>query len=181
MSNSHNKAKDGSKREASPSSNQQPLDPSSAADTTAYWNAHLQAKFGKQKKAVVDKFMAIIAECIDRKLEPFEEPCDGEGCNPSSSSSRASPKSSACKKGETSSKIQSIGKKRRPCQRDDDEDSGDDQDEGDDRRNDNNKRSKTIPEAKLMYACPYYKYAPDIFGQKRTCMGPGWYELHRLK
>lgn len=120
--------------------------------------------------------MAVIEECLDRKLEPFEEPCDGEGC--AASSSHGLSKSSACKKG-GSSKRQTIGK-RREYQRDDDEGNESDNDNGG-RRNDNNKRSKTTPEKDKLYACPYLKYAPDVFGKRRTCSGPGWHELHRLK
>jgi hypothetical protein len=122
--------------------------------------------------------MAVIEECLDRKLEPFEEPCDGEGC--AASSSHGPSKSSAGKKS-GSSKRQTTGK-RRGHQRDDDDDEGNgsDDDSGG-RRNGNNKRSMTVPEKGKLYACPYFKYDPVHFGQTRTCSGPGWQELHRLK
>lgn len=167
--------KDHLKRAAS-SDAEQGSDNSALTGATAYWNEELLKKVLSRKKEVLDRFMAAITECLDRKLEPFEEPCDGEGCDPSSS--RGSSKSSACKKDGSSNK-QTIGKKRQ-FQRDDDED-GNASNGDDGQRNVNNKRSKTTPDGKRRYACPYKKYSPGRFGQVSTCCGPGWIEPHRVK
>lgn len=36
-------------------------------------------------------------------------------------------------------------------------------------------------EAEKRFACPYYKNNPAKFRQKRTCCGPGWPTVHRVK
>ena len=95
------------------------------------------------------------------------------GPSPSGGSSN----SSADKK-LSASKQQTIGK-RLQYQRDDDQAPSSNNDDGG-RRNDN-KGSKTAQGRDLRYACPYFKYAPDILGKKRACSGPGWSEPHRLK
>lgn len=38
---------------------------------------------------------------------------------------------------------------------------------------------KSTPEKR--FACPYYKNNPGKFRQKRTCCGPGWPTVHRVK
>jgi hypothetical protein len=31
------------------------------------------------------------------------------------------------------------------------------------------------------YACPYYQRNPELYNGKRSCIGPGWTEVHRVK
>jgi len=31
------------------------------------------------------------------------------------------------------------------------------------------------------FACPYFKNNPKLYGDKRSCVGPGWLEVHRVK
>lgn len=31
------------------------------------------------------------------------------------------------------------------------------------------------------FACPFYKYAPQIYGSRRSCPGPGWPTVHKMK
>lgn len=31
------------------------------------------------------------------------------------------------------------------------------------------------------YACPYYQRDPKLYGHRRSCIGPGWIEVHRIK
>lgn len=53
---------------------------------------------------------------------------------------------------------------------------------------DPNKRRKGNPNTKLSnakkgkrYACPYYQREPNRFRETRSCLGPGWTEVHRVK
>ncbi|OTB04062.1 hypothetical protein M426DRAFT_321159 [Hypoxylon sp. CI-4A] len=64
---------------------------------------------------------------------------------------------------------------------------GDDQDnssaggnEGDPDRG-GNKRAKKDPEQDRKFACPFYKHDPRAHNKHRSCTGPGWASLHRLK
>lgn len=142
--------------------------------STVYLDQKVEKKLLQRKKEIIDKLMALIEERLEEKLEPFEEPCDGEGC-----SSRSHGSSSG--KVGNPSKRQSIGQKRQ-LQRDDNDGNESDHDDGS-RRNRNNKRPKTVPDDSKppKYACPYYKYDPGRFGQVKTCCGPGWDKLHRVK
>jgi hypothetical protein len=56
-------------------------------------------------------------------------------------------------------------------------DGGDDND----RDGTGNKRAKKEPERNCLLACPFYKNDPRTYGKKRTCCGPGWPSIHRLK
>lgn len=78
------------------------------------------------------------------------------------------------------------GSSRRPPARkrqlDDDDQSnsapggpGEDQDKG------GNKRAKTDGEKGPHFACPYFKHDPKRYGCQRSCSGPGWSSIHRLK
>jgi hypothetical protein len=53
---------------------------------------------------------------------------------------------------------------------------------------DPNKRRKGNPSTKSAdskktkrYACPYYQRDPKLYNHKRSCIGPGWIEVHRVK
>jgi hypothetical protein len=43
------------------------------------------------------------------------------------------------------------------------------------------KRAKTLDVAELLLACPFFKRDPVKYGKIRTCCGPGFPTLHRLK
>lgn len=57
-----------------------------------------------------------------------------------------------------------------------DESSGDDIDEG----LKESKRHKG-DSTELLFACPFYKHDPVRHGSTRTCVGPGWDKVHRIK
>ncbi|KAJ3548026.1 hypothetical protein NM208_g1212 [Fusarium decemcellulare] len=42
------------------------------------------------------------------------------------------------------------------------------------------RQQKEDPDAKK-FACPFYKHNPQEFKEFRTCMGPGWTSIHRIK
>jgi hypothetical protein len=47
--------------------------------------------------------------------------------------------------------------------------------DGDDKSG--NKKTKREPK----FACPYYKHNPVKYREHRTCLGPGWISVHRVK
>ncbi|KAI1453522.1 hypothetical protein F4805DRAFT_461708 [Annulohypoxylon moriforme] len=64
---------------------------------------------------------------------------------------------------------------------------GDDQDgsstggdEGDPDRG-GSKRAKKEVEVEKKFACPFFKHDPRVHNKHRSCAGPGWTSLHRLK
>lgn len=125
--------------------------------------------------------MALALECMERHLEPFEEPCDGVGCASHTQTSQQSSRGFKTSTASLQSKSQSIGEKRQ-LQRDDHENSGSDNDDDNNRRR-HTKRAKTSKTDQVIpkYACPYYKYNPGRFRNERTCCGPGWEDIHRVK
>ncbi|KAL7623804.1 hypothetical protein AAE478_005357 [Parahypoxylon ruwenzoriense] len=64
---------------------------------------------------------------------------------------------------------------------------GDDQDNSsaggdeDDQNRGNSKRAKKDIELEQKFACPFYKHDPKAHRKHRSCAGPGWPSLHRLK
>ncbi|CAJ2512044.1 Uu.00g076690.m01.CDS01 [Anthostomella pinea] len=44
-----------------------------------------------------------------------------------------------------------------------------------------NKRAKKEVELERKWACPFYKHDPEAHSKHRSCAGPGWPSLHRLK
>lgn len=68
------------------------------------------------------------------------------------------------------------GQKRQLNDRDDDE--ADDLGDGNFGDRNGNKRFK---KNERRFACPYFKHDPDRYRVERTCCGPGWLDLHRLK
>jgi hypothetical protein len=96
----------------------------------------------------------------------------------------------ACRTGSTSgaggSRNASGSKKRQ--QRDDSDDGGDDgcasEDDDGNRRRRNNKRVRRDSGTRrhaLRFACPFYKYDKKRYAKHRTCCGPGWIDIHRVK
>lgn len=149
---------------------------SASENLKPYVNAQVRERLNLRKKEVVDRLMAMVEECLERKLEMFEGPCDGEAC---SSRSHVPSNRSSGKSGNPS-KRQSIGYKR---QHRDDSGGNDSDHEDGNRRNGNNKRPKTVGEkaVSFKFACPYCKFDPDRYKQVKTCLGPGWEEFHRVK
>ncbi|KAJ0302177.1 hypothetical protein COL516b_007228 [Colletotrichum fioriniae] len=72
------------------------------------------------------------------------------------------------------------GQKRQLKGRDQD-DEGSENDENSEQKP-NKKRTKTDEDDdRPKFACPYYKHDPVRYKSHRTCVGPGWHEIHRVK
>ncbi|KAK7413068.1 hypothetical protein QQX98_008076 [Neonectria punicea] len=145
-----------------------------SAPSAAYLEHQINQQLRYRKKRIVESLMAAIVECIEKKLETLEEGGDG-GNNPSP------PSSSGFRPGKRMTS-QAAGQKRQHRR----DDGGEDDDDGDDddgsRKNKNTKKAKTInDDTRLRFACPYYKRDPQRFKDHRTCLGPGWTDVHRVK
>lgn len=121
--------------------------------------------------------MSSVLACLGQQLDSLEELYDDE----SPGSGTTSHSSSSGHTRQTLKKPTS-GYKRQ-IREDDSDGQGDDNHGGDDRRDKNNKRTRrsTEDERSKIFACPYYKYAPDRFSDCRTCAMPSFKEIHRLK
>ncbi|KPM40616.1 hypothetical protein AK830_g5932 [Neonectria ditissima] len=144
-----------------------------SAPSAAYLEHQINQQLRYRKKRIVESLMAAIVECIEKKLETLED--GGDGGNP-----RSPPSSSGFRSGKRTS--QAAGQKRQHRR----DDGGDDENDGDDddgsRKNKNTKKAKTMnDDTRLRFACPYYKRDPQRFKDHRTCLGPGWTDVHRVK
>ncbi|CZR33956.1 uncharacterized protein FPRO_01504 [Fusarium proliferatum ET1] len=139
--------------------------------SAAYLDYCINKELRRRKQNIVDNLMAAISECVERRLEALEEECEHTSGSHSSrpfQSGRHIP--------------QSAGQKRSKGQSGRDE--SENEDEGDDkfRRKKDNKRTKTTKDdSRPRFACPYHQRDPKRFGTERTCCGPGWLEIGRVK
>jgi hypothetical protein len=59
--------------------------------------------------------------------------------------------------------------------------------EGEDDESDGNDRGRIVKKTRAdqqpaqRFACPFYKHNPVKFRSNRTCRGPGWWDVHRVK
>ncbi|KAJ0163209.1 hypothetical protein CTA2_3342 [Colletotrichum tanaceti] len=142
-------------------------------------SAYIDTYVEYRKRLFIKIFMEKVDEWLDENVCPLEEACDyGEG---SSSSS----KSSGGNTGEKSSggrRSKPLAGSKRQLRGDDDQDEDRRGGEDGDRRDRNKKRAKTdVHDDRKRFACPFYKYDPKRYKHHRSCFGPGWTELHRLK
>ncbi|KAH7155357.1 hypothetical protein B0J13DRAFT_223947 [Dactylonectria estremocensis] len=148
-----------------------PPDAKLSAPSAAYLEYRVNRQLHYRKRRIVESLMAAIVECIEKKLEALEE--GGDTTNQSSH-----PSSSGFRSGNGTS--QWAGQKRHHRLDDDGEGSNGEDDSSS--RKDNNKKAKMLnDDSRLRFACPYYKYDPQRFKDHRTCIGPGWPSVHRVK
>ncbi|KAF4972376.1 hypothetical protein FZEAL_9605 [Fusarium zealandicum] len=140
--------------------------------SAAYLDYRINQELCRRKKLIVDNLMSAISECFERKLGALEEGC-GPGSGPR-------PSSGAVQAGKQTSR--SAGQKRsnRHSSRDESENDND-SDEGFRKKKEIKRAKTTKDDTRPRFACPYHQYDPKKFRTKRTCCGPGWPELSRLK
>ncbi|KAI0882634.1 uncharacterized protein GGS22DRAFT_191224 [Annulohypoxylon maeteangense] len=102
--------------------------------------------------------------------------------------SEASGNPSGCSGGASSGNINSgqgqSGRSTRSKRRlggDDQDGSSAGGDEGDPNRGGSKRAKKEEAEAEKKFACPFYKHDPRAHNKHRSCAGPGWPSLHRVK
>ncbi|KAH6676107.1 hypothetical protein F5X68DRAFT_264302 [Plectosphaerella plurivora] len=120
--------------------------------------------------------MAVIAPFIDRTLDTLEAAYDGGGGN---QPGRASTKRGTGLVSSSASNSGPLMAQKRGNSNQSHESDG--ENDGDQRTGGRTiKRTKTT-ERNKKFACPYYKHDPIKHAHTRTCSGPGWDEVHRVK
>ncbi|KAJ4326042.1 hypothetical protein N0V84_003262 [Fusarium piperis] len=156
-------------RRAAASSDAEPTTKPSAA----YLEYCINQELSRRKQIIVDSLMAAISGCYKRKLEALEEGCDPEpGSHPSSGSVQGI---------KSSSRSSAVGQKRSNRHGSRDESDNSEDDDGFRKKKDKKRARIEKDDTKPRFACPYHQYDPKTFGAKRTCCGPGWTELPRVK
>lgn len=96
----------------------------------------------------------------------------GKGSNSSASTGTSSHQSSR-KASQSSGKRKSRSGDHTPP--------NDDQDAGPNKRRRGSQATIESSEMATRFACPFYKHEPHRFRSRRTCPGPGWLTVHRMK
>jgi hypothetical protein len=128
----------------------------------------------RRQKALIEHIMRALCQHLDSKiLRHAGNDRNGDG---GSSSALQEGSISAT----TTAGSSALGMERYTSGGDDSRGGDGDENDGDDRR-----RKSRIPaetgEERPRYACPYYKRDPGKYGKWRSCPGPGWDEVHRVK
>ncbi|KAK1772731.1 hypothetical protein QBC33DRAFT_464203, partial [Phialemonium atrogriseum] len=126
----------------------------------------------RKKRELVDIGMAVFNEAFHATLAQLEFGHDSG--NGSGSHQPGKPSTSKGKSGNQ----QPLGGQKRQLI-DSDDDGADDLGDGNFGDRNGNKRAKKTAERR--FACPYFKHNPDRYRNERTCCGPGWTTVHRLK
>lgn len=141
-------------------------------------NAYIEACIEQRKRQLVDKLMATVVKRLDQTLGPIEAACDASEDDESgrSKSSGGSQKPSSGDQGR-----QAAGKKRQLGRRgrEDSPDNNGGSGSGQDRTSKRNK--KDSDDHRKKFACPFAKRYPEKYKNRRTCCGPGWSDVRRLK
>jgi hypothetical protein len=118
--------------------------------------------------------MSGIMRWLDCKLGAPSEGCDGE--HSSNGSSKHGPESGV------SHKSQRPGGQKRQRRRHDDDSSGQEDERGNDGEGGEKKRPRMDSDNnRLRFACPFFKHSRGKHIRKRSCCGPGFVSIHRLK
>ncbi|KAH7321005.1 hypothetical protein B0I35DRAFT_501164 [Stachybotrys elegans] len=145
--------------------------PKGSLSSSAFVEQQVTRQIQKRKHEIIESLMASILECVNQRIDMLEGRC-GEAGGACAASAPGRPS------GHLPVGSRSIGYKRQLQKDDEDEIEGDDSDNA--QRTKNPKRVRTS-DSEQRFACPYYKYDPERFATHRTCCGPGFAELNRLK
>ncbi|KAL2880519.1 hypothetical protein SGCOL_004240 [Colletotrichum sp. CLE4] len=120
--------------------------------------------------------MAKVCEWLDDNVYPLEEAYEQDGdCQRGSKASR-----SGGVRRRAAEQRPVSGQKRQLKGRDQDDEGSENDDSKEQKPN--KKRTKTDEDDnRPKFACPFYKHNPVRYKSHRTCIGPGWPEIHRVK
>ncbi|KAK7453850.1 hypothetical protein Landi51_03790 [Colletotrichum acutatum] len=151
-------------------------DPATGRNRTSPAPAVIDNYLAYRKQAFIKIFMARVCEWLDDNVYNLGDAHDQDGgCQRGSKAS-----SSGGVKRRATEARPVAGQKRQLKGRDQDEE-GSENDENNERKP-NKKRTKTEEDDyRQKFACPYYKNDPVRYKSHRTCVGPGWHEIHRVK
>jgi hypothetical protein len=125
----------------------------------------------ERKEHILNRLMTKFHEMFDASSgissRGDREPSSSKSASPASSQSRGSGQTRETKKKRKSDEIE-------------EENNDDHDDEPNKRPIHPNKRKNSGPSGKRKFACPFFKHDPQMY-QVRTCQGPGWESVHRIK
>jgi hypothetical protein len=144
---------------------------------------------GNGSRRTVDPYTSTVIDALVNKFleSRFDPPSGIRSLAGSDQTSSSSGGGQASETSITSRAGNGSGKKR---SRDDalPTDRSSDNGHGEGNGDDPNKRQRPSPSTKLLlsglekrYACPYFKRNPELYGSRRSCIGPGWTDVHRVK
>ncbi|KAM0258141.1 hypothetical protein ACHAPA_011404 [Fusarium lateritium] len=140
--------------------------------SAAYLDHCVNKEIRRRKRIIVDNLMSVIAECVEQRLEALEGEC-GQTSGSNSSSSRTV---------QTGKQIsRTAGQKRSKGQSSRDESENEEDNENSRRKKDNKRTKTTKDDTRPRFACPFHQHDPKRFGKERTCCGPGWLDISRVK
>ncbi|KAH7089661.1 hypothetical protein FB567DRAFT_618902 [Paraphoma chrysanthemicola] len=117
-------------------------------------------------------------EVIMRKVEVNLRYSAFIQCNGGNGSASASYNSSLSHQGGRRV-FQGVGKRK--SRADDNPPPNEDDDEGPNKRRRGSLATVESSDSGLRFACPFYKHEPNRYRNRRTCPGPGWPTVHRMK
>ena len=166
----------------------------SIRDDDSYNEAVIRTHGQDPRATLVDRLMIVFTSRFYIGLEQFLSahaaiqlrPDAGSSCLGSSAQGTGSSGSPGGRSGDYSSQTSIGSGASRKHVRKSDRDTGDNQDDDDDEDNRKRKRGKsrsadTGDMAQRKLACPFFKRRPATYMSRRSCPGPGWQSVHRLK
>ncbi|KAF5581794.1 Nicotinate-nucleotide diphosphorylase [Fusarium pseudocircinatum] len=129
-----------------------------------------------RKSQVIDRIVFTVMQWLHLKLDVWRKNAGG---NSNSASGTSEALSGSNLRSVSSCPNNRGNKKRKAAERDDQETDNEDED-----RNREDPQSSRMPSQgheDPKFACPYFKYNPAKYKDWRTCPGPGWNDVHRVK
>lgn len=126
----------------------------------------------KKKRAIMDRLMLWAKAWLESRLALLSYQQVGDGSHASQGTELPLSESDA----NQSEPVFGIPRKLGG----DGEDGHGEEESGSGEGHEGNKRAKQSENPPL-FACPYFQRDPDRYGVRRSCPGPGWREIHRLK
>lgn len=135
----------------------------------------------EQKKLLVDRLMDHFFKLLasnSRQHVGAGSPSKNTSQSSSTSSSPSEPNGLLCASGTRAAprRRNGTGKGKRAAKHD-----GDSDEEEDDGRRSKAKMAKTEEFETRRLACPFFKRNPHRYKEERSCVGPGWMTVHRVK
>lgn len=157
----------------------------SSSLTTDSCDSHFPSLLSKedQKKLLLDRLMNHLFKLLASNDRHYA----GAGSSSSNDTSPTSSTSSSLNEATSPLRTRATatlcrrspnGRGKRPADREADGDSGEDEDG---RRRSKAKFAKTEEIETRRLACPFFKRDPHRFKEERSCVGPGWMTVHRVK
>ncbi|KAF5534680.1 Nicotinate-nucleotide diphosphorylase [Fusarium mexicanum] len=129
-----------------------------------------------RKTQIINSIVFTVIQWLNSKLDVWRKNAGG---NSNSASGTSEALLSSHLRAGSSNPINRVNKKRKAAEIDDHE--TDNEDEGDNMKDPPSSGMSIQGHEDPKFACPYFKYNPAKYKDWRTCPGPGWNDVHRVK